>query len=163
MERMEIDYDEQDLDNLIIKDKKYYAQRRKKIIFILIPIFIVLIIITVVLVIVFKPKNYNNITCQFQANNADEDIILINNKNNWNFTLIIDGSSHNKKNSHKFGNTDIHNVTFEFKEKLDSLEGFFEGNRYIITADFSKLKTDNITSMANLFKGCSNLKMKLKN
>ena len=38
-----------------------------------------------------------------------------------------------------------------------SLEGFFEGNQYLINADFSGLKTEKIKSMANLFKDCIKL------
>ena len=33
----------------------------------------------------------------------------------------------------------------------------FEGNKNLIRADFSNLRTDNIKSMKNLFKYCSNL------
>ena len=51
----------------------------------------------------------------------------------------------------------MHNVTFHFQSKLDSLEGFFIGIVNLIEADFSQLKTENIKSMSKLFKECSNL------
>ena len=51
----------------------------------------------------------------------------------------------------------MHNVTFHFQSKLDSLEGFFIGIENLIEVDFSQLETENIKSMSKLFKECSNL------
>ena len=153
----EINYNDQDLDNLITLDKKYYAKGRKKLLLILIPILIVLIAVIIVLIIVLGQKDTNKIICEYSTNKDNENIPLINIKNNSDFTLIIDGVKNDKKNYHIFEKAGRHNVIFEFKNKLDSLESFFEGNQYLINADFSQLKAENIKSTANLFKNCSHL------
>ena len=147
----------QDLDNYIIKDKDYYAKRRKKCLLIGIPILLVIITITIVLVIVLLPLTYNEVTCQYETKKENENIHLININNNIKFKIRINDISHDNKNSLSLKKAGIHTITFEFENKLDSLEGFFEGNKYLIEADFSKLQTENIKSMENLFKDCSNL------
>ena len=63
-----------------------------------------------------------------------------------------------KINSYKLNKDTTYEVIFDFKNKLDSLDGFFEGNINLIYADLSKLQIDNIESMVNLFKNCINLK-----
>ena len=64
------DYQEnyQDLDNLTIKDKEYYAKKRKRYLLIVIPILVVIITVTIVLIIVLQPKTYNEITCKYETN-----------------------------------------------------------------------------------------------
>ena len=70
-----ISYYEEDLDNLIIKDKEYYAKKRKKLILILAPILSVLIItIIIVLVILLKPKINNAIICQYKTEKDNQYI-----------------------------------------------------------------------------------------
>ena len=63
-----------------------------------------------------------------------------------------------KINSYKLNKDTTYEIIFDFKNKLDSLDGFFEGNINLIYADLSKLQIDNIESMVNLFKNCINLK-----
>ena len=153
-----ISYNEEDLDNLIIKDKEYYAKKRKKLMLILFPILSVIVIAAVIaLVFIFKPKVINEIICQYETENDNQYINIIKYNENVDFTLIIDDVKYNKEYSHNFEKAGIHNVIFEFKDKLVSLEGFFEGNQYLINADFSGLKTEKIKSMANLFQDCIKL------
>jgi len=149
---------EEDLDNLIIKDKEYYAKKRKKLILILAPILSVLIItIIIVLVILLKPKINNAIICQYKTEKDNQYINLIKYMKDVDFTLIIDNVKYNKDFSHNFEEEGIHNVTFEFKDKLKSLEGFFEDNKYLISADFSNLIAEDIYKMDSIFKNCINL------
>ena len=153
------DYQEnyQDLDNLIIKDKEYYAKKRKRYLLIVIPILLVIITVTIVLIIVLQPKIYNEITCQYETKKDNENIPLINIDNNIKFKIIKDDIIYYNKNYLTLEKAGTHKITFEFENKLNSLENVFEGNRYLIEADFTKLQTENIKSMENLFKGCSKL------
>ena len=108
-----ISYYEEDLDNLIIKDKEYYAKKRKKLILILAPILSVLIItIIIVLVILLKPKINNAIICQYKTEKDNQYINLIKYMKDVDFTLIIDNVKYNKDFSHNFEEEGIHNVTF---------------------------------------------------
>ena len=133
------DFENQDLDNFIIKDKKYYAKRRKK--SLLICISILLVIITgIVLYLFLKPKIDNKIICQYETREDNENVILINIDDIIDFILIIDEIEYDKKKSHNFQKAGKHKVIFQFEKKLNSLESLFEGNKYIIDADFSMLK-----------------------
>ena len=104
-----------------------------------------------------QPKVINEIICQYKTEKDNQYINIIKYMKNVDFTLIIDNVKYNKEFSHYFEKAGIHNVTFEFKNNLDSLEGFFEDNKYLISADFSNLKTENIKSMESLFSGCINM------
>ena len=151
------DYSNEDLDNLIIKNKEYYKKRNKKIILISIPILLAIIAIVFIVIIFTRPKEDNKIICHYKINKDDENVDLININDNLDFNVIIDDKNYNKIISHKFEKAGTYNIIFEFETELDSLEGFFEGKKNLIDADFSKLKTGNIKSMANFFKDCSNL------
>ena len=150
------DFGSQDLDNLIVKDKKFYAERRKKCLLICIPILLV-IATALVLYFILKPKEDNKIICRYETKEDNENVILINIDDNIEFIVIIDDVKYDKKNYHNFEKAGKHKVIFEFENKLNSLENFFEGNKYIIDADFSNLQTENIKSMENLFKDCAYL------
>ena len=148
--------EQNDLDNLIIKDRKFYAKKKKKCL--LICISILLVIITgIVLYLFLKPKIDNKIICQYETLEDNENVILINIDDIIDFILIIDEIEYDKKKSHNFQKAGKHKVIFQFEKKLNSLESLFEGNKYIIDADFSMLQTENIKSMENLFKDCTNL------
>ena len=150
----------QDLENLIIKDKEYLAKKRKKYLLIgtlILSIIIVIIAITIVLVIVLKPKIYNEIVSQYQTKKGNENIPLHNINNNIKFKIIIGDTTFENKNNITLEKAGKHIIIIEFENELDSLEGLFEGNHYLIEADFSKLQTEKIKSMENLFKDCSNL------
>ena len=146
-----------DLENLIIKDKIYYKKKRKKILLISIPIILVITIV-IILIFVLKPKPDNKIICHYQTLFDNENINLININNDIDYNIIIDDINYGKKSSHNFNKSSTFKVIFDFKNKLDSLEGFFKGNKNLIIADFSKLQIDNIISMADLFNSCDNLK-----
>ena len=148
-----VDFDNDDLDNLIIKDKDYYAKRRKKCLLILIPILSV-IIIAIVLIVVLRPKKDNKIICQYETEVDNENVTLINIDDNIEFIAIIDDVKYNNKKSHIFPKAGNYTVIFDFAKKLDSLKSFFEGNEYLLEADFTKMQTENIKSMENLFKDC---------
>ena len=146
---MEDNYENMDLENLIIKNKEYYRLKKKKILLIVLPI-ILLIALVITLIIVFRPKPDNKIICHYQILNNNENIHLININDDSEYNLIINGSNYGKKNSFIFNKPGLYEVTFDFKNKLNSLESFFEGINNSIDADFSNLQFDNITSMANL-------------
>ena len=154
----EINFDDQDLDNLVIKDKEYYSKKRQKIALIIIPILLVLFIAAVIaLVFIFKPKVINEIICQYETENDNQYINIIKYNENVDFTLIIDDVKYNKEYSHVFEKKGEHKVIFQFKKNFGSLDYFFEGNQYLLNADFSQLITKNVKSMSNLFKDCINL------
>ena len=90
------DFENQDLDNFIIKDKKYYAKRRKKCLLMWIPILLV-ITTGIVLYFVLKPKPDNKIICQYETREDNENIILINIDDDVEFTLMIDDVDYDKK------------------------------------------------------------------
>ena len=153
---MDENYENNDLENLIIKDKNYYRKRRKKILLISIPIILVIafviLLIFVIISIPEKPKKiYNEIICTYTTWKKNENITLININNDMDFNLIINNINYGKNNSFIFEEIGHHEVTFEFKNKLNSLDGIFKENKNLYTADFSKLQLDKIVSMANLF------------
>ena len=90
------DFENQDLDNFIIKDKKYYSRRRKKCLLIWIPILLVIITATV-LYFILKPKVDNKIICQYVTKIDNENIVLFNIDDKIEFTLIIDDVEYDKK------------------------------------------------------------------
>ena len=154
---MDQNLESNDLENLIIKDKNYYRKRRIKILSITIPIILVTAIV-IALIILLMPEPDNKIICYYNIINANENIVLININNDIDYNLIINDTNYGKKNTHIFSRTGKYKVIFDFIDKLNSLEGFFEENKYLIEADLSKLRSDEITSMSNLFKSCYNLK-----
>jgi len=158
----DFDFADQDMENFIIKDKKYFAKKRNKYLLIFIPSILLVIIIGIVLYFILKPIPDNNIICLYETQTNNENIKLINIDNNIEFTLIIDDVKYDKKISHNFQKAGKHKVIFHFKKKLNSLESLFEGNKYLLDADFTKLQTENIKSMENLFKDCTNLFNKCK-
>ena len=139
---------------MIIKNKEYYRKKRIKA---LIIIFIIIIIIGILVGIFFIIKEFlrikgGKIICSFLTSNDNKNIQIININEDIKFSLIIDGKEFDKNNYHSFEKAGLHNVTFAFKNKLDSLEGFFNENNNLIEVDFSQLETENIKSMAFLFK-----------
>ena len=153
-----ISYNKEEIDILIIKDKEYYAKKRKKVYYNTNFYFTVIVIaIAIALIILLKPKEINEIICQYKTDKDNQYINIIKYTENDGFTLIIDDVKCGKEYSHNFEKAGMHDVIFEFKDKLVSLEGFFEGNQYLINADFSGLKTEKIKSMANLFQDCIKL------
>ena len=109
------DFGNEDLDNLIIKDKEYYAKRRKKCLLIWIPILLVIITV-IVLYFVLKPNENNQIICQYETKEDNENIILINIDDNIEFIVIIDDVKYDKKKSHNFQKAGKHKVIFDFKK-----------------------------------------------
>ena len=157
---MEEIFENADLDNLILKDKEYYRKKRiKALIIIFIIIIIIGILVGIIFIIIkeFLRIKGGKIICSFLTSNDNKNIQIININEDIKFSLIIDGKEYDKNNYHSFEKAGLHNVTFAFKNKLDSLEGFFNENNYLIEADFSQLETENIKSMAFLFKESQNL------
>ena len=153
-----ISYLEVDLESLIIKDKEYNAKKKKKLILIIVPILSVLVTaIVVILIILLKPKVINEIICQYKTEEDNQYITIIKYMTDVDFTLIIDNVKYNKEFYHNFEKPGIHNVIFQFKDKLGYLNGIFGGNQHLISADFSNLITENIYSMDSIFKDCTNL------
>ena len=126
----DFDFTNQDMENFIIKDKKYFAKRRNKYLLIFIPLILLVIITGIVLYFVLKPIPDNKIICLYETETNNENIMLINIDNNIEFTIIIDDVKYDKKKSHNFQKAGKHKVIFDFENKLNSLESFFEGNKY---------------------------------
>ena len=147
-----------ELENLVIKDKEYYRKRRKKyiLIFFLI-LFIIIAIAGVVVVYILFMNKGGKIICIYKTIEDNQNIILININETIDFNLKIDDDNHEKKYNHTFEKAGLHTIIFHFEEKLETLEGLFQGLSYLIEVDFSELKTDYIRSMENLFNSCPDL------
>ena len=159
---MEENFDVANLDNLIIKDRNYYCQIRKKILLIFLILIIILAIITgLVFLILFLIETFRKkggkIICTYNILKNNENIHLINIDNDIKFNLIIDDNDYSQSNYHVFETAGIHKVIFHFKNKLDSLKGFFENIENLIEVDFSQFEAENIESMEKLFNGCKQL------
>ena len=92
-------------------------KKEKKFIIILTSIFSVIVIaIAIALIILLKPKEINEIICQYKTDKDNQYINIIKYTENDDFTLIIDNVKYNKEYSHNFEKAGIHNVIFEFKD-----------------------------------------------
>ena len=142
------------LDKLSIKDKENLLEKRKKniknFLFFFIPILLVLIGIGIAFYFILKKKG-GKITCKYITTKDNENILLINIKDDIDFSLIIDDIDHERNNYHTFEKPGEHIVTFHFQDKLESIEGFFRELNNLIEADFSEFKADKVKSMENLF------------
>ena len=160
---MEDSFEKENLDDFIIKDKKYRRKKRIKLILIIFTILVIIGIIVVIGIIIseiIKEKakyKGGQIICSYLTSEDNEKILLININDDTKYDLIIGGINYGKNNYHTFEKSGLHNVIFHFKNKLDSLEGLFQNINNLIEVDFSKLETENIKSMANLCHSCSNL------
>ena len=128
---MDDSYADIELETLVIKDKSYYRKKRIKCLLISTPIILGIAIATT-LIIVLWPKPDNKIICHYQTLIPNENIELINIKDDINYNLIIDDNNYEKTNSYQFGEVGTYKVIFDFKNKLNSLEGFFEGKTNLI-------------------------------
>ena len=63
---MEENFETEELENLVIKDKEYHRKRRIKCLLIWIPI-IVVIAVAITLIVVFRPKPDNKIICYYKT------------------------------------------------------------------------------------------------
>jgi len=147
----------QDLENMIIKDKEYFRKKKKIFLSIFIPLLFFIVILSIILYFTLRHIG-GKIICKYETTKDNENVHLISKTNDINFRLIIDDSSYSGNNYHSFEKAGIHTVIFHFKNKLESLDGFFEGITNLIEIDFSELETENIRSMTSTFSYCKNLK-----
>ena len=146
---MDVSFENGDLENLIIKDKEYQRKRKIKIIIIIVILLVIGILIGVFFIVrEIKRKKGGKIICSFTTLSDNENIRLLRTNEDIEFDLIIDGTEYDKNYYHSFEKAGLHSVIFHFKNKLDSLEGFFNLNSNLIEVDFSQLETENIKSMA---------------
>ena len=159
MQAFEIDHNftEANLEHLIIKDKAYKRKKMLKIIIIIILLLIFLGIIAVFL-IYFLIYRGGKIICSYETTKDNEEVQLINIKDGISFSLKIDEKGSKRNDKHLFEKAGLHNVTFHFKKKLESLDGLFKGINHLIEADFTELETEEIKSMGSTFAYCKNLK-----
>ena len=153
---MDEDLENHQLENLVIKDKEYNCKRKKKILLIALLVLLAIIIIIIIILLALRPKG-GKIICKYRTNEDNENIRIINTNNDIGFTLYVNDSSYSQNNFHTFKTAGKHNVTFHFKKKLESLEGFFENLDNLIEIDFSELETENVKSMAKVLQYCQNL------
>ena len=153
MDEVTEDFENSDLENLVIKDKAYKRKQLIKILIIILIIFIILLIIAIFVYFILKNKKntYGEIVCVYQTIYNNENIVLIKNDEDLNFDLIINGIKFNQEYSHTFNNSGFQNVTFVFKSRLKSLANLFDNNKALIEADLSKLNAEDIKSMNSLF------------
>ena len=95
---MEESFEAEDLDNFIIKDKKYYGKKRKRKIKLLIILFFVItaIIIIIVVIKINQRKFGGKIICKYKSS-VNENVHLININEDIDFSLIIDEKDFDKK------------------------------------------------------------------
>ena len=82
-----MEFEELDLESLIIKDKEYYRKRRNKILK-LIAIIFGIVAIVVVITILLSIKRGGKIICIYKTTKDDENINLINKIDDLSFSLI---------------------------------------------------------------------------
>ena len=101
-------------------------------------------------------------TCIYITEKDNESVKLLNDNiyNKYTIKIKIDEEKIDKTNTYTFSKAGKHSVTFEFKEKIESLEKFSEGLDKLIEVDLSKLifEENKITSVQKLFSNCINLK-----
>ena len=153
---MDEDLENHQLENLVIKDKEYNCKRKKIILLIALLVLLAIIIIIIIILLALRPKG-GKIICKYRTTEDNENIRIINTNNDIGFTLYVNDSSYSQNNFHTFKTAGKHNVTFHFKKKLESLEGFFENLDNLIEIDFSELETENVKSMAKVLQYCRNL------
>jgi len=152
------------IDNFVVKDKKYRKSRRNKRIKLILIIFGILVIIAVIIFVIYKifTINYGKITCIYRTKIDNENIELINSYEGYlptfNFYLIIEEEKFDQEYNHTFKNAGNHTVTFVFKDKLTTLEYLFREKPALIEADLSQLEADEVTSLKMVFYECENLK-----
>ena len=95
---------------------------------------------------------YNNILL-FNSKIKDGIDVFVNNKK---INMIIEDNKW--KIDYDFQNIGQYTFEITFKNKIDSLNGFFEGCSNIISLDLSNFDSSNVTSMKNMFAGCDKLK-----
>jgi len=111
---MEESFEAGDLDNFIIKDKKYYSKKRKrKIQLLLILLFILLVITAIIIIIVVIKRNQRKfggkIICKYKSS-FNENVHLININEDIDFSLIIDEKDFDRNNYHTFENAGTHQI-----------------------------------------------------
>ena len=153
---MDLDFEDSDLDRMIIKDKAYYRKKRNKI---LIIVSIILLIGIVAFITTFLLLKYRGgkIICVYITTEENENIKLINANESYIFSLTIDDKSYSQKNNHTFEKAGTHNIIYHFKDKLESLDHLFYYIDNLIEIDFSQLETENIKSFAYVLNVCRNL------
>ena len=97
---MDENFENYDLENLIIKDKQYYRKRKIKCLLFWIPLILVIGIV-ITLVVLLRPKPDNKIICHYQTQDGTENTTLININNNIEYNIIINDTNCGKINSYK--------------------------------------------------------------
>jgi len=161
MEELKDEYQTEDLEKFIIEDNEYRRKRRLKLFAIIFPIILVVIAIILVIVLLLIYRG-GTLTCTYITSKNNEQVKLLKDDIYEKYTLKIKqgDESIDKNNFYTFAKAGIHKITFEFKEKVESLENFFENLDKLYEVDLSQLifEENKITSVAKLFKNCINLK-----
>ena len=123
MEEEKNDFDKE-LESLIIKDKDFRRKKNIKLLLIILAIIIFIAIFIVVLIQILKYKG-GKIICVYETLNDNENILLINIKDDIQYELIVDDIKYDKNKYHTFEKSGLHNVIFHFKNKLDNMEAYF--------------------------------------
>ena len=135
---MEDEFTNDNLENLVIKDKEYYGKKRKKYLCIIIPILSFIIIGIIAVIVLFVVDWGGKIVCLYKTTKDNENVILIHLDNSTDFSLTIDNNNYQQKNSHIFEKAGMHTVVFHFKYKLNSLENLFKevNTVYLVVREF---------------------------
>ena len=103
----------------------------------------------------------NVIKLKFNCKNPKNPVQLFNSSSeiqNHIELLEVGGTVENITDSFYFGFSGKYQVKIRLKDKLTSIKNLFSGCSQLIIADFSDFISDEVTDMAGLFQGCLRLK-----
>ena len=103
----------------------------------------------------------NIIKLKFNCKNPKNPVQLFNSSSqieNHIELLEVAGTIENITDRFTFGFSGKYQVKLHFKDKLTSIKNLFSGCSQLMIADFSDFISDEVTDMSSLFEGCLRLK-----
>ena len=133
-------------------------------------IFLVILIASIIILVILlrkkgdeSPSNIiydgTEILCEYITEKKNQEIEIINEsiEKDYEFYVIINGKKMNKLSKYTFEEPEQQNITFKFKQNLTSLAYFFYDIDAMIYSDLSKIDSEKLTNISNLFGNCYNL------
>ena len=150
----------------ILGSKKELAKRRLIHIALLIIILIALISIIIIIITLVPLKNENEIEyigeieCIYNIQTTSEkaEIIGKNYMKNSTFSIYINGKETRYSKEHKFETKGNQTAVFKLNENIN-MDKMFENISSLTSVKMTSKKDAQITSMANSFENCTNLKI----
>ena len=108
-----------------------------------------------------KKGKSNKIELKFTCKDPKLPILIFNSSSqiqNHIKSFKIGGKEENVTEYYTFGFSGKYKVSIELKDKITSLKNLFSGCSQLLIADFTDFDSDEITDMSGLFEGCLRLK-----